>query len=233
MTTANDRFTRVTDEYRAMREKLEAAAAELRRLKEQRAATLQSSRDAGQRWRQAFKDAAGKPGKEVRTLQAEERTLASEVEQLDELIDELRPHVEELRHWTGELRKQHVKALSAARREAAASRLEAALEAVFSKPEGQELLEALAQRADSLKAEVLEDSLFMGRLGFGGHEPMQHGFMGKITAEDRQLITKEVERRRQALVAEAVMQRMTSRKGDSDAATGELAKPLPPLHCEH
>ena len=87
-TTALDRLTRVTDDYREFRAKLETATGELERLKDQRAATMQSSRDAGQQWRQVFKDAGGAAGKEVRELQGEERTLAAEIEQLDVLIDE-------------------------------------------------------------------------------------------------------------------------------------------------
>lgn len=231
MTTAHEHFTQVTESYRATRDKLETAAGELERLKDQRAATLQSSRDAGQRWRQLFKEAAGTAGKEVRKLQAEERTLASEVEELDELIGELTPHVEELRHWAGELRKQHVNALSTARRELASQRLAAALDAVFDKPEGQELLEALAQRADSLPAEVLDDAAFMSKCGFDAHESRAPGFLARITGADRQKITEETEKRKAALVAGAVTERMARQKdlGNFDV---DLATPLPALPCE-
>lgn len=231
MTTYHKHFAKVTENYRAMRDKLEKAAVRLERLQEQRAATLQSSRDAGQRWRQLFKDDDGTAGKEVRDLQAEENALAAEVEQLDELIGELKPHVDELRHWAGELRKQHVNALSTARREMASQRLSAALAAVFDRPEGQELLEALAQRADSLHAEVLEDGIFMGKIGFDAHESSVPGFMARITGADRQKIAEETERRKAALVASAVTERMARQKG-AGAFEDELAGPLPALPCE-
>nr|WP_163503977.1 hypothetical protein [Halomonas socia] len=231
MTTTHEHFTKVTENYLATRDKLEKAAARLQRLQEQRAATLQSRRDAGQRWRQLFKEGDGAAGKEVRNLQAEESTLASEVEQLDELIGELKPHVDELRHWAGELRQQHVHALRTTRREVAARRLSDALDAVFNKPEGQELLQALALRATSLNAEVIEDSVFMAGLGFDAHESAMSGFMAKIAAADRAAITREVKRRKKALIADAAGQRLARLEG-SASFEGDLASPIAALLCE-
>lgn len=230
--TALDRFTRVTDDYRELQTQLEKAHGELGRLKQLRAATLQSSRDAGQRWRQMFKDAGGKAGKEVRDLQAEEHSLAAEVEQIEELIGELTPRVDELRHWAGEQRKRHVTTLHLTRREMAAGRLAEALGAVFERSEGQELLEALAQRADSLRQEVIEDHMFMGSIGFDGHEASTPGFMGRISGEDRRKIADEVERRKRALVADVVMKRLDALGDDHPGFDDALAAPLPPLACE-
>ncbi|WP_046080009.1 hypothetical protein [Halomonas sp. HG01] len=231
-TTALDRFTRLTDDYRKMRDQLSAASEELDRLKQQRAATLQSSRDAGQRWRQLFKEAGGKPDKKVRELQAEEHALAGEVEPLDELIGELTQRVDELRHWAGQMRGQHVASLYRTRREMAAARLATAMDAVFDKPEGQELLEALAQRGDSLQREVLEDSKFLASLGFDGHESKAPGFMGRITGDDRRKIAAEVEKRKRGLVADVVMKQLEGLGDEHPRFDDALAAPLPPLACE-
>ncbi|WP_069384043.1 hypothetical protein [Halomonas caseinilytica] len=231
-TAALNRFTCVTNDYREMRTQLKASSEELDRLKQQRAATLQSSRDAGQRWRQLFKDAGGKPGKKVRELQAEEHTLAGETEKLDELIGELAPRVEELRHWTGQMRGQHVTSLHLTRREMAAARLATAMDAVFDKPEGQELLEALAQRGESLQQEVLEDSKFLASLGFDGHESKIPGFMGRITGDDRRKIAAEVVKRKRGLVADVVMKRLEELGDEHPRFDDALAAPLPPLACE-
>lgn len=235
MTTANtprDRYARVTDDYRDVRAKLETAAGELERLKDQRAATMQSSRDAGRNWRQIFKDAGGAAGKEVRELQAEERTLAAEVEQLDVLIAELTPHVAELRHWAGQLRKQHIAHLTEARRNAAINRLNAAMADVFEKPEGQELLEALAQRADSAQREVIEDNSFMAGIGFDGHEASRPGFMAKISGDDRRKIADEADKRKRALIADAVLERLAALDDEKTRFEGDLEGPLAPLACE-
>lgn len=231
-TTALDRFARVTDDYRKIQSQLEEAHGEFDRLKQLRAATLQSSRDAGQRWRQMFKDAGGKAGKEVRDVQAEEHSLAAEVEQIDELIGELTPRVDELRHWAGEMRKQHVSSLHLTRREMAATRLDAALNTIFEKPEGQELLEALAQRGDSIHREVIEDHVFMGLIGFDGHEGSAPGFMARISGDDRRKIAEEVEKRKRALFADVVTKRLESLGEEHPRFGDALAVPLPPLACE-
>lgn len=233
MTTTHKHFTQVTENYRAMRDKLETAAGELKRLQGQRAATMQSSRDAGRQWRQIFKDAGGAAGKEVRELQAEERTLAAEVEQLDVLINELTPHVAELRHWASQLRQQHIAHLAEARRDTAANRLDAAMAEVFEKPEGQELLEALAQRADSIRSEVVEDHSFMGGIGFDGHESSKPGFMAKISGDDRRKIAAEAEKRKRAMIADAVIERMAALGDEKTRFEGDLEGPLAPLACEH
>ncbi|NIC37189.1 hypothetical protein HBJ58_10920 [Halomonas desiderata] len=227
-----DRFNRVTNDYREMRNQLESAHGQLARLKQQRAATLQSSREAGERWRQLFRDAGGKAGKEVRELQTEEHSLAAEVEQLDELIAELEPRVAELRHWAQELRAQHVTRLHEARRDMAAQRLAAALDSVFAKPEGQELLAALAQRADSVQREVLEDHVFMGTIGFDGHEAAKPGFMAMISGHDREVIANQVEKRKRALVADVVMQRLQALGTEHPQFDEDLAAPLPLMACE-
>lgn len=230
--TSTDRYTRITDEYRDMRERLEGAASKLERLKERRAATLQGSRDAGQHWRKIFKEAGGVAGKDVRDLQAEEHALAAEVEQLDDLIRELTQHVDELKHWTGELRKRHVTSLYLTRRELAATRLTTALDTVFEKPEGQDLLEALSQRADSLSQEVIEDHVFMAGIGFDGHEGARAGFIAMVSRDDRRKITDEAERRKRALIADVVMKRIDALGEGHPRFDDALAAPLSPLACE-
>lgn len=231
--TRHDRHTRITDEYRDMRTRLEGATGELKSLQEKRATTLQASRDAGQRWRQIFKDAGGIADKDVRKIQTKEHTLAAEVEQLDDLISELTRHVDELRHWTGELRKQHVTSLYLTRREMAATRLTAALEAVFEKPEGKDLLEAISQRADSLNQEVIEDHGFLAGIGFDAHESMKPNFMAVISADDRRKVAGEVEKRTRALIADTVIERMSALDAEAVRFGDDLDCPLPPLGCEH
>lgn len=231
-TNALGRFTRITDDYREAQAQLESAHGELERLKQLRAATQQSSRDAGKNWRQMFKDASGKAGKEVRDLQAEEHSLAAEVEQIDELIDELTPRVDELRHWAGEQRKHHVTSLHLTRREMASTRLNEALNTIFEKPEGQELLEALSQRGDSIHREVIEDHVFMGLIGFDGHEGSAPGFMARISGDDRRKIAEEVEKRKRALFADVVTKRLESLGEEHPRFDDALAAPMPPLACE-
>lgn len=229
---AHQRFTKVTAAYQDARQELDEATSQLQRLRQQRIATMQSSRDAGERWRQAFKDAKGEPSKAVRELKHEELTLRDEAEQLEDMLGELEAHVASLKERADSLRMGHVISLYQARREESEQELADAVEAVFALPQGQQLLTALGRRAASVQREVLEDTRWLGTIGFDGHEPQHPGFLATITHEDRDKIGREVERRRRALIADVVMARLDRLDGLATSFKDDLAAPLPPLACE-
>ncbi len=226
-----DRYRDAEKIYLEIRQELEEASTQMARLEDQRESTLASSEEAGQRWKEVFRQNHGAAGKEVRELQHQEATLADEADQLEILIRELAGHVEKLKFRTAAARKQYQQTQAAARAALVEGELESSAAAMLGTDQGARFLAALAAKKQCATAEALGDTTFMAGLGFDGHEPSQPGFMAVITDTDRQRIQGESTRRVSARLA-SIMAVHMDRAAQPSAALKELAAMPPALACE-
>lgn len=226
-----DRYRDAEKIYLEIRQELEEASIQMARLEDQRESTLASSEEAGQRWKEVFRQNHGAAGKEVRELQHQEATLADEADQLEILIKELAGHVEKLKFRTAAARKQYQQTQAAARAALVEGELESSAAAMLSTDQGARFLAALAAKKKGATTDVLEDFAFMGAIGFDAHEPSRPGFMAVITGTDRQQIQEEATRRMNARLA-SIMAAHMDRAAQPSAALEELAAMPPALACE-
>ncbi|WP_444984900.1 hypothetical protein [Halomonas mongoliensis] len=226
-----DRYRDAERIYLEIRQELEEASTQMARLEDQRESTLASSEEAGQRWKEVFRQSLGEAGKEVRELQHQEATLADEADQLEILIKELASHVEQLKFRTAAARKQYQQTQAAARAALVEGELESSAAAMLSTDQGARFLAALAAKKKGATTDVLEDFAFMGAIGFDAHEPSRPGFMAVITGTDRQQIQEEATRRMNARLA-SIMATHMDRAAQPSAALEELAAMPPALACE-
>lgn len=226
-----DRYRDAEKIYLEIRQELEEASTQMARLEDQRESTLASSEEAGQRWKEVFRQNHGAAGKEVRELQHQEMTLADEADQLEILIRELAGHVEKLKFRTAAARKQYQQTQAAARAALVEGELENSAAAMLGTDQGARFLAALAAKKKGATTDVLEDFAFMGAIGFDAHEPSRPGFMAVITGTDRQQIQEEATRRMNARLA-SIMAAHMDRASQPSAALEELAAMRPILACE-
>jgi len=198
------------------------------RLDKQRAATLQTAKDAGEAWKAKFKESNGQLSDAIRKLKAKEIDSLEEVRLLDELISEQKSALDDAQKKTTDARRAYVSSAEIYRYEDAKFHLSEAAAELFATKAASEFLKSLAVRLDYAMSEILGDAGSMSKLGFVDLHQNNKSLLARVTNEDRKLIDIEVKKRKKEIVFELLDKQLK----DIDKPEGAVLESVSRLACE-
>jgi prefoldin subunit 5 len=221
---------KIRDEYLQLRSQLEETDGELARLRKQRQATQTMATEAGQQWRELFKESRGQRTDRIAELQAEERTLNAELEPLAEMITALEGEVMQLRSKVAPTRQAYLNNIARTRADLDHQHVQEMGSTLFGSEDGQAFLAALSRRLDRVPSEVKSDDVFMSvGLGYGYSADPKSSMV--MLNDEQKLVDAEVKRRQAQLVMDTLSQYLP-KAGATSAQLPEILTPIEELPCE-